>query len=191
MTAFGTTERLSTAPDTMGYIPGAMGTRAASYWTRCVEIEGQEAIRMSRSRLESLRAIQLGTKGDGWHNEWCTPQLKTSQNGSACYREGMSAWTMQVHKKMTHLGHPHHLLNTPGCSLTISTHRVNKDKSNRNLERSEEWKRRSQLTESYDHIEAKSGTSSALEMPHMKSRCWGSLSWQDTSTARHCRGRGY
>ena len=31
MTAFRTTERLSTAPDTMGYIPGAMGTRAASY----------------------------------------------------------------------------------------------------------------------------------------------------------------
>ena len=48
----------------------------------------------------------------------------------------------------------------------MSTHRVDEDESNRNLERSEERKRRSRLTESYGHVEAKSGVPSASETSH-------------------------
>ena len=55
--AIRTAQTLSTTPNTMGCVPGATGMRAASYRTRRVEIEGREAIRASRSRRESSRAI--------------------------------------------------------------------------------------------------------------------------------------
>ena len=55
--AFGTAERLSTAPDTMGYVPAATGASAESKRTRRVEETGQEAIWASRRRREMSRAI--------------------------------------------------------------------------------------------------------------------------------------
>ena len=93
-------------------------------------------------------------------------------------------------QEATYLGHPHHLPNTPGHSPIMSTHHVNEDEWNHNLERSIEQKWKSQLTKSYGHIEAKAGASGTLDMSQTKSRCWGA-SWQDTGAAWHCRGQGY
>jgi len=55
--AFGTTERLSTVPNTMGYVPAMTGTSASSKRTREVEEPGQEAIWASQRRRETSRAI--------------------------------------------------------------------------------------------------------------------------------------
>ena len=55
--AFGTAKRLSTAPDTMGYVPAATGASAESKRTRRVEKSSQEAIWASRRRRETSRAI--------------------------------------------------------------------------------------------------------------------------------------
>ena len=76
---------------------------------------------------------------------------------------------------MTYLGHPHYLPYIPGRSPIMSTHHVDEDDSRRNLEMSTARKQESRLTESYSHVEAKAGASSASDTSNMKSRCWGSI----------------
>ena len=54
---FGTAERLLTAPNTMGCVSGAMGTRTASYRTCHVKKSSQETIQASQGCRETSRAI--------------------------------------------------------------------------------------------------------------------------------------
>ena len=100
----GSTKTLSKAPNMIGYAVDATGAVETLKQMLQVNMKGQEAIWVSRSRWKPLEAPEQWllqpdkweTKLDGQHSEWLALQLEKSWNTTASWIPHKSAQTVQA-----------------------------------------------------------------------------------------------